>query len=84
MSLLTKFTPALRRRCRFLMLGVAMAATGLAQAANVTRPPETTRLLLPGAENHVFREAKRDALRTNRGMETRKPLVDPSGSRWQA
>lgn len=61
--MLTDFPSAISRRLWFSAALVATMATGLAQAPKVPRPPETTLLTLPGAETHVFRELKPDALR---------------------
>lgn len=66
MSTLTDFSPTIFRRLGFFAVLAATMATGLAQAPatpKAPRPPETTLLTLPGAETHVFRELKPDALR---------------------
>ena len=52
--------------CRRLFLTVVVVATavsGLAQTPKAPRPPETTPITLPGAETHVVRELKPEALR---------------------
>ncbi|MCX6953552.1 MAG: alpha/beta hydrolase [Verrucomicrobia bacterium] len=50
---------------RVMVCSLAMAAgvAGAAETTKAVRPPETTPLTLPGAETHVFRELKPDALR---------------------
>jgi acetyl esterase/lipase len=45
------------------MLLVVTVAAACAQTPKVARPPETTPLTLPGAEMHVYRDLKPEALR---------------------
>jgi acetyl esterase len=46
-----------------VVLATAMIAAQTPAAPKAPRPPEVTPVTLPGAETHVFREAKPDALR---------------------
>lgn len=69
--------------CRWLCIALAVSGAGAgldAQAPKAARPPETTLVTLPGAETHVFREAKPDALR----LHVFKPKTWKAGDRRPA
>ncbi len=63
MSMMIDFPLGRRRGFLFSIAMVVAASVAGAQASKAARAPETTLLTLPGAETHVFRELKPEALR---------------------